>query len=123
MCFRHCKQDDFANQIYVLESMIWEAGHEYIFLPKFQCELNPIEMVRKSKISSLINLFYVIYFYSIGDGLNIGTDRLRQVDKIQYLPTSQRCRLRGPRFMSSQSDTAIQLVFRSPVWSGLCPKI
>ena len=75
MCFRHCKQDDFANQIYVLESMIWEAGHEYIFLPKFQCELNPIEMVLKSKISSLINLFYVIYFYSIGDGLNIGTDR------------------------------------------------
>src|SRR5277367_5136689 len=61
----------------------------------------------KSNFSSLINLFNGIYFYSIGDGLNMGTDSLRQVDKIQYLPTSQRCCLRGPRFMSSQSDTAI----------------
>ena len=39
------KQDDFANQISVLESVIREAGHECIFLPKFHCELNPIEMV------------------------------------------------------------------------------
>src|SRR5277367_89024 len=61
----------------------------------------------KSNFSSLINLFHGIYFYSIGDGLNMGTDSLRQVDKIQYLPTSQKCRLRGPRFMSSRSDTAI----------------
>jgi hypothetical protein len=39
------KQDDFANQISMLESVIREAGHECIFLPKFHCELNPIEMV------------------------------------------------------------------------------
>lgn len=38
------KQDDFANQISVLETVIREAGHECIFLPKFHCELNPIEM-------------------------------------------------------------------------------
>jgi hypothetical protein len=50
----------------------------------------------ESEFSSLINLFYVIYFYSIGDGVNIGTE--------EYLPTSQRCRLRAPRFMSSRSD-------------------
>ena len=39
------KQDDFANQISVLENVIREADHECIFLPKFHCELNPIEMV------------------------------------------------------------------------------
>src|ERR1700678_2013844 len=39
------KQDDFANQISVLETVIREAGHECIFLPKFHCELDPIEMV------------------------------------------------------------------------------
>ncbi|EDR06554.1 uncharacterized protein LACBIDRAFT_300092 [Laccaria bicolor S238N-H82] len=38
------KQEDFANQISVLETVIREAGHECIFLPKFHCELNPIEM-------------------------------------------------------------------------------
>ncbi|KIK04074.1 hypothetical protein K443DRAFT_4890 [Laccaria amethystina LaAM-08-1] len=37
-------QDDFANQISVLETVIREAGHKCIFLPKFHCELNYIEM-------------------------------------------------------------------------------
>ena len=40
------KQDDFANQESMLETLIKKAGHECIFLPKFHCELNPIEMVR-----------------------------------------------------------------------------
>jgi hypothetical protein len=39
------KQDDFANQPSMLATLIREAGHECIFLPKFHCELNPIEMV------------------------------------------------------------------------------
>ena len=39
------KQDDFANQESMLETLIKKAGHECIFLPKFHCELNPIEMV------------------------------------------------------------------------------
>jgi hypothetical protein len=39
------KQDDFTNQVSMLETVIREAGHECIFLPKFHCELNPIEMV------------------------------------------------------------------------------
>ncbi|KAF8578106.1 hypothetical protein K439DRAFT_1363037 [Ramaria rubella] len=38
------QQDDFVNQISMLETIIKEAGHECIFLPKFHCELNPIEM-------------------------------------------------------------------------------
>ena len=38
-------QDDFTNQTSVLKSVIQEAGHECIFLPKFHCKLNPIEMV------------------------------------------------------------------------------
>lgn len=39
------KQDDFLNQVSMLEEVISAAGHECIFLPKFHCELNPIEMV------------------------------------------------------------------------------
>jgi hypothetical protein len=39
------QQDDFKNQISMLESVIEDAGHKCIFLPKFHCELNPIEMV------------------------------------------------------------------------------
>jgi hypothetical protein len=39
------QQDDFMNQVSMLETLIKEAGHECIFLPKFHCELNPIEMV------------------------------------------------------------------------------
>jgi len=39
------QQDDFKNQISMLETLIQNAGHLCIFLPKFHCELNPIEMV------------------------------------------------------------------------------
>lgn len=39
------KQDDFANQESMIETLMKEAGHLCIFLPKFHCELNPIEMV------------------------------------------------------------------------------
>ena len=39
------KQDDFTNQSSMLETLIKDTGHECIFLLKFHCELNPIEMV------------------------------------------------------------------------------
>ena len=39
------QQDDFKNQPSMLETFIHSRGHECIFLPKFHCELNPIEMV------------------------------------------------------------------------------
>jgi hypothetical protein len=39
------KQDDFRNQISLLEEKIRARGHICVFLPKFHCELNPIEMV------------------------------------------------------------------------------
>jgi hypothetical protein len=39
------QQEDFMNQPSMLETLIKKAGHECIFLPKFHCELNPIEMV------------------------------------------------------------------------------
>ncbi|KAF9498601.1 hypothetical protein BDN71DRAFT_1530368 [Pleurotus eryngii] len=38
------QQDDFKNQPSMVESLITNAGHYCIFLPKFHCELNPIEM-------------------------------------------------------------------------------
>jgi len=40
------KQDDFRFQKSLLEQKIKGRGHICIFLPKFHCELNPIEMVR-----------------------------------------------------------------------------
>uniref|UniRef100_A0A0W0FNV9 Tc1-like transposase DDE domain-containing protein n=1 Tax=Moniliophthora roreri TaxID=221103 RepID=A0A0W0FNV9_MONRR len=43
MCAK-CKPDDFTNQKSLLEIKIEQAGHYCIFLPKFHCELNPIEM-------------------------------------------------------------------------------
>jgi hypothetical protein len=49
------QQDDFVNQLSMLEKMITEAGHLCIFLPKFHCELNPIEMV--SDLKPIISLF------------------------------------------------------------------
>ena len=39
------KQDDFRNQISLLEEKIRVRSHICVFLPKFHCELNPIEMV------------------------------------------------------------------------------
>ena len=41
-------QDDFKHQVSMLEELVKGRGHEIIFLPKFHCELNPIEMVRSS---------------------------------------------------------------------------
>ena len=39
------KQNDFMNQESMLETLIKKARHECIFLPKFHCKLNLIEMV------------------------------------------------------------------------------
>lgn len=41
------QQEDFTDQLSMLETLIKDAGHECIFLPMFHCELNPIEMVSK----------------------------------------------------------------------------
>ena len=45
-CMAHLlsKQDDFHLQESLLELKIKSKGHLCIFLPKFHCELNPIEM-------------------------------------------------------------------------------
>jgi hypothetical protein len=39
------KQDNFKNQESLLKQRIKARGHCCVFLPKFHCELNPIEMV------------------------------------------------------------------------------
>lgn len=59
------KQDDFANQPSQLETLIKGAGHECIFLPKFHCELNPIEMVSVS-VPSLFHHTKVIVVLGMG---------------------------------------------------------
>ncbi|PLW44829.1 hypothetical protein PCASD_07130 [Puccinia coronata f. sp. avenae] len=37
-------QSDFANERPLLQQIIEDAGHVCLFLPKFHCELNPIEL-------------------------------------------------------------------------------
>ena len=54
------QQEDFANQPSMLETLIKAAGHECIFLPKFHCELNPIEMVSDNLSGS--TEFYSLYY-------------------------------------------------------------
>src|SRR5882672_10581993 len=63
------QQDDFIDQESMLEMMIREQGHLCILLPKFHCELNPIEMV--SNHLNILNRNYVILSSSTGDGVNI----------------------------------------------------
>ncbi|PLW54798.1 hypothetical protein PCANC_03715 [Puccinia coronata f. sp. avenae] len=38
------QQSDFVNEQPLLQSIIEDAGHICLFLPKFHCELNPIEL-------------------------------------------------------------------------------
>jgi len=71
----------------MLETLIKEAGHEYIFLPKFHFELNlVIQMVRP-------NFIYYLYVLSIvlraASGLNINIVRLK---------------IRHPKMRSSQQS-------------------
>jgi len=37
-------QSDFKNEKPLLQKYVEERGHICLFLPKFHCELNPIEM-------------------------------------------------------------------------------
>lgn len=46
------QQDVFVNQESMLKTLIKEVGHKCLFLPKFLCKLNPIEMM------SFCMLFY-----------------------------------------------------------------
>lgn len=66
------KEEDFANQESMLEKLIREAGHLCIFLPKFHCELNPIEMVFYIFSPALISL---TIFHSTGDGQSTDTEK------------------------------------------------
>jgi hypothetical protein len=50
------KQNDFRLQKSLLEQKFKARGHFCVFLPKFYCELNPIEMV--ILISFYSHIFY-----------------------------------------------------------------
>jgi len=65
------KQDDFRLQKSLLEETITGRGHLCTFLPKFHCELNPIEMV----CFYFMYCYLILNVYSIGAGANTGTDK------------------------------------------------
>jgi len=71
------KQDDFWLQQSLLEMKITEHGHYCIFLPKFHCELNPIEMV-----FYLFNfpIILVNYICSTRAGSSTGIGRFIKLD-------------------------------------------
>ena len=79
------KQDDFLHQPTMLETVIKAAGHEIIFLPKFHCELNPIEMV--SEIYHAVNAAEPLEI-STGAGVSTSIGRLRSghLSKPKLLP-------------------------------------
>jgi hypothetical protein len=66
-------QEDFANQVSMLEQVITEAGHLCLVLPKFHCELNPIEMV--------CNLFWLLFNYLLLQYWGWAKYRYRQIEK------------------------------------------
>ena len=45
----------------MLETLIKGSGHECLFLPKFHCELNPIEMVRFHPVNHLNSTYHLSY--------------------------------------------------------------
>jgi len=53
-------QPDFKNEKPLLQLVVEKAGHKCLFLPKFHCELNPIEMVwgqvKQRKFWSILKL-------------------------------------------------------------------
>lgn len=74
-CMAHLlsQQDDFQNQESMLKILIKEAGYFCIFLPKFHCELYPIEMVHNI---TCIFINTGLIHYSIGAGPNIITENM-----------------------------------------------
>jgi hypothetical protein len=72
------RQDDFVNQVSMLEELVTAAGHLCLFLPKFHCELNPIEMAScqfpSLQIACGLTIQHGKYSISIGAGqsTNIG---------------------------------------------------
>jgi len=58
-------QDDFVNQTSMLEELVTSRGHLCVFLPKFHCELNPIEMVCPSFVSHTTILMSLLWCYQV----------------------------------------------------------
>ena len=75
------QQDDFRNQSSMLEELIHNTGHECLFLPKFHCELNPIEMVHS--LSFIFVYFSYLVFYSTGGGASTVIDMQRNQISLQ----------------------------------------
>ena len=71
------KQDDFQLQQLLLKTKITKRRHYCVFLPKFHCELNPIEMV-----FYLFNFLIILinYICSTGAGPSTGTGRSIKLD-------------------------------------------
>jgi len=56
------QQSDFLSERPLLQSIIEDAGHICLFLPKFHCELNPIELfwsyIKQGK--ALVHYFFLL---------------------------------------------------------------
>jgi hypothetical protein len=63
------QEEDFVNQVSMLEMVITDAGHLCLFLPKFHYELNQIEMVCIYFTSSCSSL--LVHYSSTGAGASI----------------------------------------------------
>jgi hypothetical protein len=66
------QQEDVTNQTSMLENLIVSASHHCVFLPKYHCELNPIEIVCFPSLKCYALLTSVI---STGVGVNTATTK------------------------------------------------
>jgi hypothetical protein len=75
-------QKDFREEKPLLQLIIEKVGHKCLFLPKFHCELNPIEMVwgqvKQSESVLTTVLFYQSIFVIVFRGLADGTFKKAQ---------------------------------------------
>ncbi|THU87050.1 hypothetical protein K435DRAFT_682354, partial [Dendrothele bispora CBS 962.96] len=86
-------EDDFRNQVSQLETLIKSRNHEIIFLPKFHCELNPIEMYWG----------WVKYRYREEDKVKFDDAKQAAVKWLDACPTETICRFinRSFRYMDA----------------------
>jgi len=97
------KQDDFRSQKSQVEEMITERGHLCIFLPKFHCKLNPIEMV----CFYFIPLLSALNPYSTGAGVNTDTGKFIRTNLRKQRRSRVNPLTRAQLMLSGSSSTGL----------------
>ena len=82
------QQDDFMNQPSMLETLITSAGHKSVFLPKFHCELNPIEMVSSLANTLCTSIMLTRSYYQYWGWSIVTVKKIKRISKLQKMQLS-----------------------------------